>query len=201
MNRGKHIPATTENIHNLIVSFAAYSIYCSQPRTLGPYTEAFNLVISLRIPYRIQIPIYEPHPQSSLPIYRSDIEPDNISINVVLFWPHRFYYYGTKFRPEPHLVKPSSQRNQLQTLTKWEARILANQTHQSALPPVQECRKDITLRPQDTMDYIKKQAAGAIDDDPAHARLRLFVAGVDITTCQSAEEANLHEGSIIRAFY
>ena len=97
LHRGIPIPASLENINHLIVSFAAYSIYDSQPRTLEPYTEAFNLVTSLRIPFRIQIPIKDPDPQSSLPIFRSENAPDNISIKVVLFWSHHFYFYGTHF--------------------------------------------------------------------------------------------------------
>ena len=98
-------------------------------------------------------------------------------------------------------MRPSLQRNQLQTLTKWEARILANSSRQNATPRAQECRKDISLPIQDLMAFIKKQAAQAIDDDHAHARLRLFVAGVDITTFKTAAEANLRDGSIIRVFY
>ena len=51
------------------------------------------------------------------------------------------------------------------------------------------------------MTSIQKQAAQAIDDDDAYFRLRLFVAGVDITQFKTAAEANLHDGSIIRVFY
>ena len=195
--KGLPIPAGIEHINNIIVSFAAYSIYESQPISLGPYTEAFNMITSLRVPFRIQIPVEDPETQ----LFNTSLTSNNISINVVLFWPHKYYSYGTRFRPEPHLVKPSRQRDQLQTMTKWEARIMANPTRQNTLPKAEECRKDITLRLHDPMSYIKHQAAQAIDNDLVHARLRLFVAGVDITTFKTAAEANLHDGSIIRVFY
>ena len=78
---------------------------------------------------------------------------------------------------------------------------MSNSTRQNPLPEAQECRKDITLRIQDSMAFIKQQAAKAIDDDHAHARLRLFAAGVDITIFKTAAEANLRDGSINRVFY